>query len=161
MAIQLDDFKAAMRHFAAGVTIVTVKAGEEQHGLTVSAFVSVSGVPPLIAVVIDHKGVGHELLQREDAVFAVNMLKAGQEELSNRFAWQEDRFAMGTWETAVTGAPVLKESLVWLDCTIHSRVSMENNTMYIGEIQASSINEPDGQPLVYWNRGYRNLTDAK
>ena len=41
MSITPDEYKDALRHFAAGVTIVTIKAGEETHGLTVSAFASV------------------------------------------------------------------------------------------------------------------------
>lgn len=159
MPINTEDFRNAMRHFPAGVTIVTAKSGEDVHGLTVSAFVSVSAEPPLISVIIDNKGQGHELLQRSDAVFAVNILREGQDELSNRFAWKEDRFAVGTWETAVTGAPVLKEALVWLDCTIYSRHSAGTHTIYIGEIQASSVNEDGGKPLVYWNRGYRTLSE--
>ncbi|HXT20936.1 MAG TPA: flavin reductase, partial [Thermoanaerobaculia bacterium] len=49
-----EDFRAALRHFPSGVTIVTIRAGAEVHGLTVSAFASVSPVPPLIVVAIDH-----------------------------------------------------------------------------------------------------------
>ncbi|MEL6525167.1 MAG: flavin reductase, partial [Chloroflexota bacterium] len=45
MPINSDDFRDVLRHFPAGVTIVTVKAGEETHGMTVSAFVSVSPTP--------------------------------------------------------------------------------------------------------------------
>lgn len=41
MPITSDAFRSALRHFPAGVTIVTIKAGEERHGLTVSAFASV------------------------------------------------------------------------------------------------------------------------
>lgn len=161
MPINSDDFRDAMRHFPAGVTLVTIKAGEDTHGLTVSAFVSISATPPLISVVIDHKGRGYELLERSDAVFAVNILREGQEEISNRFAFsKEDRFAEGNWTTAVTGAPLFADALVWLDCTVYSRHTAGSHTIYIGEIQASSVVEPDAPPLVYWNRAYRSIADA-
>ncbi len=42
MPISSDDFRDALRHFPSGVTIVRVKAGDHVHGLTVSAFVSIS-----------------------------------------------------------------------------------------------------------------------
>ncbi|MDQ7024639.1 MAG: flavin reductase family protein [Anaerolineae bacterium] len=159
MPINQDDFRDILRHFPAGVTLVTVKAGEETHGLTVSAFVSVSPTPPLICVIIDHKGRGHELFEQSDAVFAVNILREGQEELSNRFAFsKEDRFAVGNWGTAVTGAPVLEDALAWLDCTVYSRHTAGTHTIYIGEVQASKVIEPDYKPLVYWNRGYRTIS---
>lgn len=161
MPINSEDFRDVMRHFPAGVTLVTVKAGDDIHGLTVSAFVSVSPTPPLISVIIDHKGRGYDLLERSNAVFAVNILREGQEELSNRFAFsQEDRFAEGNWTTGVTGAPVLEDALAWLDCTVYSRHTAGTHTIYIGEVQASNVIEPDGAPLVYWNRAYRTVVEA-
>ncbi len=159
MPIDSAAFKDAMRHFAAGVNIVTVKAGEQTHGLTASAFVSVSAEPPLIAVVINHSGRAYPLFESSDAVFAVNMLRENQQELSDRFAWKEDRFALGNWTTAETGAPVLADAIGWMDCTVYSRLSAGSHTLYVGEVQASSVIEPDANPLVYWNRGYRAVAD--
>jgi flavin reductase (DIM6/NTAB) family NADH-FMN oxidoreductase RutF len=158
MPITADQFKDAMRHFPAGVTIVTVKSNGDIHGLTVSAFVSVSPTPPLISIIVDHRHTGHTMLERSDAVFAVNILKEDQQSLSNRFAWtNEDRFAEGDWGTAVTGAPILKDALVWLDCTIYSRHTAGTHTIYIGEVQASNVLDPEQKPLVYWNRDYRSI----
>jgi len=157
MTIEPNDFRDVLRHFPAGVTIVTVKSGEDTHGMTVSAFASVSPNPPLILVCIDHHGRGHELLERDDAVFAVNILRQGQDELSNRFAFKEDRFAEGNWTTAETGAPVLDDAVAWLDCTIFNRHVAGTHTIYVGEVQACKVIEDNAEPLVYWNRGYRNL----
>lgn len=159
--ISSEQFREALRLFASGVTIVTVKDPDSDtpHGLTVSAFMSVSPKPPMILVAIDHKATAHTLLQKEGASFAVNVLAQDQMEMSNRFAWvkDEDRFAMGAWETAVTGAPILKNALAWLDCTIHARHDAGTHTLYIGEIQASATPRPADSPLLYWNRGYRSL----
>ena len=161
MTISSEQFRDALRHFPAGVTIVTVQAPgyEKVHGLTVSAFASLSPEPPLIMVAIDHRGVGHEMLQVEGAVFAVNILAQDQAALSNRFAWvkDEDRFAEGDWETAVTGAPVLKNALAWLDCTIQARYEAGTHTIYLGRVEASDVPRPDEAPLIYWNRDYRYL----
>ena len=112
MGITSEQYREALRHFPSGVTIVTIKSGEKRHGLTVSAFASVSPEPPLIAVMIDQRHHAYPLLETEGAVFAVNILRQEQEELSNRFAWvkDEDRFAMGDWTTGVTGAPVLADA---------------------------------------------------
>ncbi|MEZ5332020.1 MAG: flavin reductase family protein [Thermoanaerobaculia bacterium] len=163
MPISSEAFRDAMRHFAAGVTIVTVRCGDEVHGLTVSAFASVSPEPPLVSVMIDQRHHAYELLERDGAVFAVNILTEDQIELSNRFAWvkDEDRFAEGRWAPAVTGAPVLEDALAWLDCSIHSRHSAGTHTIYIGEVQASSLPASGRAPLVYWNRGYRRLAQTE
>ena len=159
MPISSEAYRDALRHFPAGVTLVTIKSGVAIHGLTVSAFASVSPDPPLITVIIDHRHYAHELLEQEGAVFAVNILRQDQVHLSNRFAWsQEDRFAVGDWTTAVTGAPVLADALAWLDCQIYDRLNVGNNTIYVGEIQASAVPNPDDKPLAYWNRDYQQLT---
>lgn len=155
-----EAFRDAMRHLPAGVTVVAVRAGEQVHGLTVSAFCSVSPDPPLVLVVIDHRHTAYPLLEQDGAVFAVNVLHQDQVELSNRFAWlkDEDRFASGDWRRAVTGAPVLADALAWLDCVVRERYPAGTHTVYIGEVVASSVPRPDEPPLLYWNRGYRRLS---
>lgn len=164
MTVTSEEFRDALRHFPAGVTIVTIRVGEEVHGLTVSAFCSVSPQPPLVLFVIDHRHTGYELLSEagsgEAEGFAVNFLGGEQIELSNRFAWvkDEDRFDVVEWEPApVTGAPVLQGAVAWLDCTIHSSHAAGNHTVYVGRVEASRVQRPGAPPLVYWNRGYRAL----
>lgn len=161
MSIPAEQFRDALRLFPAGVTVVTLRVGERVHGLTVSAFASVSPEPPLVAIMIDHQHGAHEMLETEGAVFAVNVLGEDQAELSERFAWAPDaeRFRIGDWSPAVTGAPVLADALAWLDCTIHSRHVAGTHTLYIGRVVASSTPRAASRPLVYWNRGYRTLGD--
>ncbi len=162
MPASSEDYRNALRHFPSGVTIVTMRAGDQVHGLTVSAFASVSPDPPLILIMIDQRHHAHGILESDGAVFAVNILAEDQTELSNRFAWvkDEDRFAVGEWGEAETGAPVLKDALAWLDCTIHARSRAGTHTVYVGEVQAIGVPRADTDPLVYWNRGYRKLRQA-
>jgi len=159
MAVSSEDYREALSGFPSGVTIVTVKAADTVHGLTVSAFASVSPAPPLVAVAIDHRHRAHELLESDGAAFAVSILGQEQAELSNRFAWvkDEDRFAEGDWIQAVTGAPVLADALTWLDCTIHDRLVAGSHTIYVGLVQATADPRSETPPLVYWSRGYRRL----
>jgi len=159
VSVSSEAFRDVLRHFPAGVTVVTIRAGEVRHGLTVSAFASVSPEPPLVAVMIDHVHRAHELLLEPGAVFAVNILAEEQQELSDRFAWgpEPERFSSGSWGVAETGAPVLEDAIAWLDCRIHSRHPAGSHSLYIGEVVATGVPRPDGRPLVYWNRGYRQL----
>ena len=160
MSITSEAFRDAMRHFPAGVTLVTTRTADDRiHGMTVSAFASVSPEPPLVTVIIDHQHTMHGLLSAEGSAFAVNILGDEQQELSNRFAFtkDEDRFAVGEWTRASTGAPVLADALAWLDCMVVGRHRAGTHTIYVGEVQASAVPRADEPPLVYWNRGYRHL----
>ncbi len=162
MPISSESFRDVLRHFPSGVTVVTIQspASAVAHGLTVSSFASVSPEPPLVLVSIDHRATAYTLLEAAGACFAVNILAHDHMELSNRFAWlkDEDRFQMGDWTTAATGAPILRDALAWLDCTVYSRFAAGTHTIYIGEVQASDVPRPDVKPLLYWNRGYRQMS---
>lgn len=85
--------------------------------MTVSAFVSLSAAPPLVAVIIDRAHSINDLLDGDSACFAVNVLAHDQQALADRFAFvkDEDRFLVGRWQPASTGAPVLTDALTWLD----------------------------------------------
>ncbi len=163
MPISSESYRESLRHFPSGVTIVTVRSGENIHGLTVSAFASISPDPPLIMISIDHRHSANPYLEHEEATFAVNILHRDQRNLSDRFAWikDEDRFKRGNWGTAKTGAPILEDALAWIDCTIYARYPAGTHTIYIGEVQATGIPRPEEPPLVYWNRGYRHLALKK
>ncbi len=160
MPVNIEEYKDVLRHFPSGVTIVTIKTGQQIHGLTVSAFASISIDPPLIMVAIDHSHSAYPLIEQEDAVFAVNILHEDQMALSERFAWtkDEDRFDEGDWGAALTGAPILQDCLAWLDCEIRSRHQAGNHSIYVGEVLAGGVPRPDQPALVYWNRAYRQLS---
>ena len=170
MTILAADFRDALRLFPSGVTLVTLRVGEVIHGLTVSAFASVSPEPPLVTVIIDHRHRAHQLLELPGARFAVNFRSETQVALSNRFAWteDEDRFQGDDWDLTGPAAPEQRTALAWLDCRIHSKLSAGTHTLYVGEVervggrQATQRAEPAEAaigPLIYWNRDYRGIKD--
>jgi flavin reductase (DIM6/NTAB) family NADH-FMN oxidoreductase RutF len=159
MTISAQEYRDVLRHFPGGVTLVTTRVGERIHGMTVSAFASVSAEPPRVLVVIDRNHTMFALLRRDDAVFAVNFLAEEQQELSQHFATapEDRRFDSGNWSQATTGAPVLADGLAWLDCRVIEALESGSHTIFIGAVVASRVNQPDQAPLVYWNRAYRKV----
>ncbi|HCT98950.1 MAG TPA: flavin reductase [Methylococcaceae bacterium] len=158
MAIDATQFKQAMRLWASGVTVLTTHS--TQHGLqgmTVSAFSSVSAEPPLVLCCLNGEtetSAGIDL----SACFGVNILSEAQQGVSNQFAGgssYEARFAANPWHTAVTGAPLLTESLMSLDCTVVEKVRAGSHWILIGEVQHCEMRE--GNPLLYFNANYREL----
>ena len=87
MPISSEDFRDVLRHFPSGVTVVTIKpyGSDEVHGLTISAFASVSPDPPLILISIDHRASAYQLMETAGTTFAINILGHDQMELSDRF----------------------------------------------------------------------------
>ncbi len=159
MTLDSAQFRALLRRFAAGVTVVTTRHGDRIHGLTVSSFASVSAQPPLVAVIIDRGHAAHPLLQARDAAFAVNVLAGDQAALSERFAFgpESQRFEGGEWTTAKTGSPVLADAVAWLDCRVVARHPAGTHVIYVGQVEDGAVPRPQSPPLVYWNRGYHTV----
>lgn len=160
MTITIQEFRDALSRFASGVTLVTSKAGDKTHGMTVSAFCPVSLDPPVVSVAIGKAQTINPLLEGPDTCFAVNILAEDQQDLSDRFAFKKDesRFLFGDWTVAETGAPVLQDAVAWFDCTVIGRHEVGTHTIYLGSVVAVAVPRPDEKPLLYWNRGYRGVT---
>jgi flavin reductase ActVB len=63
MPIDSATFRSVLGRFVSGVTIVTARdAADVDHGMTASAFCSVSLDPPLVLVSIAHDATLHPLL---------------------------------------------------------------------------------------------------
>jgi flavin reductase (DIM6/NTAB) family NADH-FMN oxidoreductase RutF len=154
MTITNDEFKASLGRFASGVTVVTTKdADEKLHGLTVSAFCSVSMNPPLILVCITKSTHSHSAFE-ESKVFAVNVLSENQQHISNRFAaYHEDKFAGISYRNGIENLPVLDDCLVNLECRLKQSYDGGDHTIFVGEIENATVN--DGKPLIYWHGNYR------
>ncbi len=154
--INRDEFRAALGRFASGVTIITtVDAAGHKHGITVSAFCSVSLAPPLILVCIERRTGSHHAFEQNE-FFAVNILREDQQHLSNRFASHlPDKFDGIEYTVNEHGIPVLKDVLVNLECRRVNAHENGDHTIYIGAIERSTVG--DGSPLVYFHGDYRKL----
>jgi flavin reductase len=89
------------------------------------------------------------------------MLSAEQAYISDLFAGRvsgvENRFADLQTETLVTGSPFLVGGLAWLDCRVVETYDAVGSTLFIAEALAAQTMS-GGQPLVYHNREYWNLS---
>ncbi|HSP99597.1 MAG TPA: flavin reductase family protein [Candidatus Dormibacteraeota bacterium] len=158
MAIDKDLFRRALSHFAAGVTVVTtVDNNRIPHGLTATAFSSVSLEPPLVLVCVDKKADTYA--QFESAgVFAVNFLSLEQRDLSQRFATHGgDKFTGVGWRPGVLGAPLLDGTIGHVECRIQHWYDAGDHTIMVGEIE--SADAFNGAPLLHFRHAYRRVGD--
>lgn len=161
MTVSVDDFKKALQLWASGISVVTTyseKFGAQ--GMTVTAFASVSVEPPQILVCLNQRADTGEGIN-ESQHFAVNVLSAAQEDVSNQFAGgttQEQRFANTPWQMGETGVPVLTESLMSLECKVVDKVLAGTHWIVVGEVQACVCRT--GGPVLYYRGGYRQLAEV-
>jgi flavin reductase (DIM6/NTAB) family NADH-FMN oxidoreductase RutF len=152
-----SDFKQAMRHLAAGITIVATEHNSVRAGLTVTAVCSVSADPPTILVCISSGASAHNLIESSGR-FSVNVLAHGQEDLAQQFSGKtgirgEERFARGTWCSLATGAPILDQALISLDCRVVEVVRMATHSVFFGAAIAITP-ASELRPLLYGDGTY-------
>jgi len=160
MPIDAAQFRAALALRAGGVTIVTARDRERVHGMTVTDFAGVSLEPPLVLVCADKKSNTLPLIE-SGGNFAVNLLAAGQEGLSNRFASKQDewrRFEGLDCEASVTGAPLIPGALVGLACRVVALHDAGDHVIVVGQVEQARCAE--ASPLVHFAGGYRRLAPA-
>lgn len=156
MTIDPDSFRAVLGRFASGVTVVTTHSADgRDHGMTVSAFCSLSLAPPLVLVCIDREASMHGLLRLE-LPFAVNFLAAGQEALSRRFSGPDpNRFEGIGFSRGQHAVPLLDDVLAHLECCVEALHPGGDHTICVGRVITATV-RPE-RPLLYYRGGYAQL----
>jgi len=138
------------------VAIVTCQGADGPAGLTTNAITSLSLDPLLLLVCFDNSSRTLPVV-REARRFAVNVLRAGQEELAAAFA--SKRLAGQKFEavthTVAHGVPVLDDALAWVACDLVELVGAGDHTIGIGAVIDGEAS--DGEPLVFFRGGYAAL----
>ncbi|OXR44392.1 NADH:riboflavin 5'-phosphate oxidoreductase [Nocardia cerradoensis] len=151
-------YRAAMRHYPAGVTIVTLSRPERPVGFTATSFASLSLDPPLISFNIAHTSSSIDAMSEADSV-VVHFLGEHQQHLAQRFSRAaEERFAdPELWSTLDTGEPVLHGTPIWVRATVHRLIPIGDHTLVVGlvtRVHDDTGGEPMRNPLLYYNGTY-------
>jgi flavin reductase (DIM6/NTAB) family NADH-FMN oxidoreductase RutF len=155
--IDARTFWRALGQRAVGSTIVTARSAQGPAGFLGLSATHVSADPPLLLVAIDKKtsalptvlAAGH---------FAVNFLPREASALADLFGGKGTlkgaaRFETAAWGVLTTGAPVLKNALGAMDCTLEETMDRGGIAIVIGRVVDALIAD-GGSPLVHFRGGY-------
>jgi flavin reductase len=154
--VSAGDFKAAMRHFPTGVSVVTSLRNGEPRGVTVSAFASVSANPPMVLICINREARSY-LYISSSKIFCVNLLGGDQRHLAERFAakLRENQFEGVPYGTDKTGAAVLRGTVAHFDCEVAEEHHAGSHSIFIGRVVSCSSRP--GSPLGYYNGDFHDF----
>lgn len=156
MAVSEHEFRHALSRFPSGVTVVTTRnAAGHAYGITVSAFCSVSLVPPMVLVCIEKITASHGAVVEANA-FVVNILHESQRPLSERFAEPAaDKFSDVPTEESEAGIPMLKDALANLECRLVHAYDGGDHTIFLGHVERVTVG--NGVPLIYSQGDYAGI----
>lgn len=162
MTVEPIQFRQALSKFASGVTVVsTVMPTGEPVGVTVSAFSSLSLAPPLVLICLD-QATSQLRAYTEGAYFSVNILAAGQHDVSNAFAFPGPKppFQIVAYESGAFGMPVIKDTMATLVCRREAVHPGGDHSIVIGAVLDAAWDD-SREPLVYAAGRYRTLAEPE
>jgi flavin reductase (DIM6/NTAB) family NADH-FMN oxidoreductase RutF len=148
------EFRRTLGMFATGVTVITTRTGEQVHGMTANAFMSVSLRPPLLVISVDRRARMHALLH-EGARYGISVLAAEQELLSDHFA---GRARDGTPEPlfeVVHETPLVQGAIAHLVAKVVRSYWGGDHSLFLGQVEYARYAK--GRPLLFLGGEYRGL----
>ena len=155
MPIDDGHFRLALSHFASGVTVVTTAHDGQLYGMTVASFASLSLHPPLVLVCIERSVKTHDAIAAAGK-YGVSILSSTQADISARFASRrDDKFDGVELIEGTLGVPLIAGALTAIECRLYDRLPGGDHTIFIGEVM--NIHTTEGDPLLYFRSGYREM----
>jgi flavin reductase (DIM6/NTAB) family NADH-FMN oxidoreductase RutF len=149
-------FRRTLGMFATGVTVLTTRVGEQVHGMTANAFMSVSLQPPLVLISIDRRAKMGALLH-EGTRFGVSVLEAKQTGLSDRFAGRvADELPEATFEV-IHETPLVEGALAHLVARVVRSYWGGDHSLFLGQVEFARYG--DGRPLLFHGGRYERLIE--
>jgi flavin reductase (DIM6/NTAB) family NADH-FMN oxidoreductase RutF len=144
-----DHFRRVLGRLPTGVVVVAGGPPKDPRGLLVGSFMSVSLVPPLVAVCPAKTSTSWPAVEAT-GTFCASVLAADQEAIARRFATSgADKFKELEWRPApVTGSPLIEGAAAWLDCRVYNRIEAGDHWLVLGEVLELSV-ERDAGALVF------------
>lgn len=128
------------------LVLVGSASGDTWNAMTTSWVTQLSMEPVLIGVGVDNKAVTHRLIS-EGKSFTVNLWSAEDTRPFVKFSKpaqrEGDNLNGREVFTATTGAPVFKEAIAWMDCSVRRAIDLGTHTLFVGEIVDGGVNDEE------------------
>lgn len=118
-----------------GIYVLTTSHEDEVNGMIASWVSQISFNPPLVAVAVHPHRYSHRLIEKSGA-FALHAIARDQKDLLKLFKGPDPagKFAPIGWSKGMTGSPLLKDCLAYVDCRVKMILNPGNHTLFIGEV---------------------------
>ncbi len=140
--------------FATGVTVITTLKGDQVHGMTANAFMSVSLEPPLVLISVDRRtkmcGILHEGMH-----YGVSVLCATQSSLSDRFAGRTGEGLPEPRFSVVHDTPLVEGALAHFVARVEKSYWGGDHSLFLGRVEYARQNP--GTPLLFHGGRYEKL----
>jgi flavin reductase (DIM6/NTAB) family NADH-FMN oxidoreductase RutF len=156
-----DDPRTALRRilgmFATGVTVLTTREGDDVHGMTANAFMSVSLDPPLVLVAVDRRTAMHDLLHAGRR-YGVSVLRETQRALSERYGTSANAGQPEPTFEIIRDTPLVEGALAHFVASVTDRYWGGDHSLFLGRVEYARYS--DGTPLLFHGGRYERLGET-
>jgi flavin reductase ActVB len=115
--------------------------------------------PPLVLVCLANSANSYTAFA-ECRHFAISVLQPQHREIAQRFANKNaDKFADGGFTLTPRELHAVEGALTVLDCMATDRHTAGDHLILIGQVEYAQVHE--GEPIVYFSRGFYQLSDHR
>jgi len=157
-----DPIADFMQMLSTGVYVIGVCDGDRANAFTASSVMPVSFKPVVVAIAVGNDHASRPML-RAGRAFTINILKRDQIEMASHFGAasgrQTNKLAGVRWRPGLSGAPILLDTLAYIECELATTVPGGDHELVLGRVVDGAVLARDGQPLLY--RDTHNLDGAR
>ena len=146
-------FRRTLGMFATGVTVLTTRVGEQVHGMTANAFMSVSLRPPLVLISLDRRAKMCGMLH-EGSRYGVSVLAQGQTELSDLFAGRAPEGVEPVF-AVVRETPLVDGALAHFVARVVRSYWGGDHSLFLGHVEYARYGV--GEPLLFHGGRYERM----
>ncbi|QFU09379.1 FMN reductase (NADH) NtaB [Rhodobacteraceae bacterium THAF1] len=151
------ELRDAFSRFATGVTVVTTEAASGPLGITANSFTSVSLDPPMV-LWLPAKSSRRFTPFTDCKTFAIHVMGAGQETISNGFVSEGDLFDDLDWTRADDGTPLIQDCLARFHCETHAVHDAGDHAIVVGRVLDAQHRK--GDPLIFAQGRYGGFASS-
>lgn len=151
-------FRNACGSFATGVTIITTRVGDTEHGMTANAFMSISLDPPLIAISIAKTAKMLDYISRSGR-YAVSILAGGTEATAMHFAGRPND-SMTDPLRQLDGMPVARDACAVFTTDVEQAVDAGDHVIFVGRVRCMEALAEE-RPLVFHRGRFGKLHEER
>jgi 3-hydroxy-9,10-secoandrosta-1,3,5(10)-triene-9,17-dione monooxygenase reductase component len=147
-ALEASSLRRAMGRIPTSVAVVTGNGPDGPVGMTVGSLATVSLDPPLVTFFAMKNSRSFAALRGLERI-CINVLDEAQTDVCFAFASSTGpKFAVGDWDLAAEGSPVLKNAAISMECSIDS--VFEAGDHYGLMARLTNLQTADSRPLVFY-----------
>jgi len=146
-----------MRQLAGGVGVITTGRKPHRTGYTGTAVFSLSVEPERVVISVGRSSSSYGVL-RETGAFGLNILRADQQAIADRFAGRggvagEARYQGAEWLETPLGVSLLVGALANVECRVEEIIERHSHAIIVGEPLSIAAN-PEADAPIFWRSRY-------